>query len=43
MAIPHRTTVRNMPNKDQLIQQVEAVLEKWHDKDGGGHKESDDK
>lgn len=32
-----------MPNKDQLIRQVEAVLEKWHDKDGGGHKESDDK
>lgn len=32
-----------MPDRDQLIRQVETVLEKWHDKDGGTQKDYDDK
>ena len=32
-----------MPYWDQLIRQVETVLEKWHDKDGGTQKDYDDK
>ncbi len=32
-----------MPYWDQLIRQVETVLEKWHDKDGGAQKDYDDK
>ena len=31
-----------MPYWDQLIRQVETVLEKWHDKDGGTQKDYDD-
>ena len=30
-----------MPYWDQLIRQVETVLEKWHDKDGGTQKDYD--